>query len=424
MNVLIKEVTLIDPGSPASGSVHDVLISEGMIAKIALAGTLRESTGKTLDGKGKYLSPGWFDLHVNFREPGFEYKEDLQSGCRAAMQGGFTGVLMMPSTYPPVHSKSQVEFIRTRTQNELVDVFPAGTVSHNQEGKDLSEMYDMHCSGALAFTDDKKSIQDSGLMTRAMHYVQNFNGRLLVYAEDKAISAKGQMNEGISSTMLGLKGIPSVAEEVMINRDLYLAEYTGTPVHFSTISTRPAVELIRAARKKGLKVTADVSVMHLSYDDSVLQEFDTVYKIKPPLRTSDDIRALVEGLKDGTIDAICSDHIPEDPENKIKEFDLASFGAAGIETAFAAAHTALQKFIPLERLIHKFTSGPRSILGLPNPLVKEGETANLTFFDAHKVWTVRESDLKSKSRNNPFLGKELTGKALAVFNNGSVSFSE
>lgn len=422
MQILIKEVTLVIPGSSDSGSVRDVFIKDGIIQKIETAGSLSIPDAQVIDGKNKFLSSGWFDLHVNFREPGFEHKEDLNSGCKAAMQGGFTGVLCMPSTYPPVHSKSEVEYILNKANNELVEVHVAGTLSHNQEGKDLSEMFDMSTAGARAFTDDKHSVQDAGLMTRALLYAKNFGGRVFSFADDTSISVKGQMNEGITSTFLGLKGIPSLAEEVMISRDLQLTQYTESSIHFSTVSTKTAIDLIRQAKKNGIKVTADVSALHLSMDDSSLADFDTILKIKPPLRSKEDIDAMIGGLKDGTISAICSDHCPEDPENKVKEFDLAAFGAAGLETAFAVAYGALRGKLDLDSIIDKFTNGPRRILGLPELKLKVGEAANLTLFDPKMEWTANDSTLKSKSRNNPFAGKQLNGKAIAVINKNQINF--
>ena len=417
MKILIKEVTLVKPGSSDSGSVHDVLIIDGIIQKIATPGSLSLNDGETIHAKNKYLSAGWFDLHVNFREPGYEYKEDLKSGCKAAAEGGFTGVLCMPSTFPPIHTKSEVEFVLNKTKNELVEVHVAGTLSHQREGKDLSEMYDMSTAGAIAFTDDKRAVQDAGLMTRALLYAKNFGGRIFSFADDCSLSAKGQMNEGVTSTTLGLKGIPSIAEEVMISRDLQLTAYTESAIHFSTITTKAATNLIREAKLKGLKVSADVSALHLAMDDSELSDFNTMLKVKPPLRTSDDIEALIEALNDGTISAICSDHSPEDPENKVKEFDLAAFGASGLETAFGAACKAIEKKVSLDVLIDKFSNGPRRVLGLPEINIEEGAIANLTLFDPNIVWTVDDSKFLSKSINNPFTGKELKGKAIAVLNN-------
>jgi dihydroorotase len=416
MKVLIKQAKIIDGSSPHNGKVKDVLIEDGIIKTIA--DSISEKADKTIEGKGNCLSIGWFDLHVNFCEPGHEYKEDLLSGCRAAMAGGFTEVLCMPSTYPPIQSKSEIEMIRTKTRDELVSVHAAGVLSVNLEGKDLSEMYDMHSSGALAFTDDKKAVQDSGLMLRALMYAKNFNGLVMSFADDKYVSAKGQVNESVSATHLGLKGIPSLAEELMLNRDIFLNEYAGGKIHFSSVSTAKSVDLIRNAKAKGLKVTCDVAAHNILLDDTALAEFDTNYKVKPPLRSKDDIKAIIEGLKDGTIDSISSDHTPEDVENKKKEFDLASFGMIGLETAYAVANTALGKTMTADKLVEKFAFAPRKILGIATPVLKEGEKANLTLFNPDEEWTVEEKHLLSKSKNSPFVGMKLKGRVKGVFNKG------
>jgi dihydroorotase len=418
MKLLINQVTILDRSSAHHGKVCDVLIEDGVIKKIAGGGSISEKAEKIFDGNGKHLSIGWFDLHVNFREPGFEYKEDLISGCAAATAGGFTGVLCMPSTNPSIQSKSEIELIRNKTKNEVTDVYSAGVLSVNRQGKDLAELYDMSNAGALAFTDDKESVQDGGLMLRALLYTKNFNGLVLSCCDDKKISHNGQMNEGAISTQLGLKAMPALAEDLMINRDLFLAEYAESRIHFSTISSARTVDMIREAKKKGLKVTCDVAAHQLLLDDSVLTGFNTNYKVNPPLRSKEDIEALKNGLHDGTIDAICSDHSPEDIENKKKEFDHAAFGIIGLETAFAVANTAAHNKIAIENLIDKFTVGPRKILSLPVPTIKDGAAANLTLFDSSADWTVEEDHIKSKSRNTPFIGMKLCGKAVAVFNKG------
>ncbi len=416
MKVLISQVTILDSSSPHNGKTKDILIEDGVIKKIA--DSISEKAENVFDGKGKHISIGWFDLHVNFREPGFEYKEDLLSGCKAAIAGGFTGVLCMPSTFPPIQSKSEIELIVTKTKNELPDVFPAGVLSLNREGKSLSEMYDMSQAGALAFTDDKNSVQNAGFMLLALQYAKNFNGLVMSFADDSNISLHGQMNESMTSTQLGLKGIPSLSEEIMINRDLFLANYADTRIHFSTVSSAKSVELIREAKKKGMLVTCDAAAHQLMLDDSLLQDFDTKYKVKPPLRSKEDIDALKKAVADGTIDVICSDHSPEDTEHKKKEFDHAAFGIIGLETAFAVANTSMKKVTSIEKLVEKFTVNPRKILSLPLPSIKEGESANLTLFDSEIAWTVEEHHIKSKSKNTPFIGTKLFGKPIAVFNKG------
>ncbi len=416
MKLLIRQAKIIDQHSAFHNLTCDVLVIEGIIKKIAEK--ISDKADEEIDGKNCYLSPGFFDLHVNFREPGFEYKEDLESGCKAAMAGGFTGVLQMPSTFPVIQSRAGVELISNKTSGSLVDVRVAGALSVDLEGKDMAEMYDMSKSGAVCFTDDKRSVQDAGMMMRALLYSNNFSTLIMSFPNDKSISGKGQMNEGAVSTQLGLKGIPGIAEELMIARDLKLCEYTDSKIHFSTISTSGAVELIRTAKAKGLKVTCDVAAHHLLLNDSCLEEFDSRFKIKPPLRTDVDINALKNGLKDGTIDAICSDHSPEDIESKQKEFDLAAFGAEGLETAFAAAYTALKDVLSPEQLVEKFSGSPRRIISLPTIKIAEGEKANFTLFNLSDEWTVSATDIMSKSKNNPFIGKKLLGKIKAVVNKG------
>ena len=334
MNLLIKSATISDPGSPFNQQVADVLIEKGQITKIA---PNINSDAESFDARGKYLSPGFFDLNCNIGELGLETKEDLQTGTQAAASGGFTGVALMPNTQPPVHSKAEIEYLMNRAKNNLVDVYPLGTISYKREGKDLAEMYDMYQSGAKAFTDGNRPVQDAGLMERALLYTKGFDALVLSYPEDTAIAGKAKVHEGEVSTLLGMKGIPSLAEELMVARDLYLAEYTGSRIHFSTISTERSVELIREAKKKGLQVTCDVAVHHLLLTDEALMGFDSQYKVKPPLRTQKDVKALLKGLKDGTIDAIVSQHTPHEVEFKNVEFEVAEYGMIGLQTAFATA---------------------------------------------------------------------------------------
>jgi dihydroorotase len=417
--ILLKNIFIISPGSAFHLSRKDILIKDGIISKVEDVGCISEKAD-IIEGEGLCVSSGWFDLHVRFGEPGHEYKEDLISGSAAAMQGGFTGVLMMPSTDPPVSGKASVEFVKTRTKDFLVDVIPAGTLSKNLEGVDLAEMYDMFLAGAPVFTDDKKPVVDAGLMTRALLYAQNFGGRIFSFADEKNVSGKGLMNEGISSVNTGLKGIPAVAEEIMINRELSLAKYTESAVHFSTVSTEMSVTLLRRAKAEKMKVSADVSAAHLLLSEERLEDFDSVYKNNPPLRTKKDIQALIEGLKDGTIDAITSDHSPEDIENKKKEFELAAFGMGGLETAFAAARTATLDKLSVAELVSKFTTHARSCAGQKNDTIEAGHVANLTIFNPDLKWKVEMKHILSKSKNNPFLGMELIGKAVAVINNGKL----
>ena len=416
MKILARSVKIIAPSSKHNGTVADILIEDGIIKQIAKAGSIKEKADNIIEQNGLHVSPGWFDMRVSFREPGYEYKEDLISGCNAAAFGGFTGVLTMPSTFPPVHTKSQVEFIRNKTQSLPVDVFAAGALSHNLEGEQLSEMFDMFSSGAVAFTDDKKSVNNSGLMLRALMYAKNFGGLIISFANEPDIAANGKVHEGITGTSLGLKMIPSISEEIALLRDLYLAEYAGTRIHFATLSAKRSVELLREARKKKIPVTAEVAAHQLMLDDSSLTGFDSNYKVMPPLRTKEDLEALVAGLKDGTIDVICSDHSPEDIESKQREFDHAGFGIIGLETAYAATNTALKNILSTEEIITKISINPRKILNIAVPSIEEKQNANLTFFNPDLKWTFSEVHIRSRSKNTPFVGKEFIGKAVAVVN--------
>ena len=420
MKILLRKINVISPGSPHHLKEKDILIEEDKIISVGEPSTLSDKGCEVISGSNLFVSSGWFDLHVNFGEPGFEYKEDIESGCRSALQGGFTGVLVMPSTNPPVSGRPAMEYILLRSKSLPVNVHVAGSLSQKLEGKDLSEMYDMYLAGCRVFSDDKQAVQDAGLMMRALQYSGNIGCRIFSFAEDKYLASKGQVNEGITSTMLGLKGIPAIAEEIMISRDLLLAEYSNASIHFSTVSSKRSVDVIRNAKKKGLKVTADVSAAYLLLDDTSLEGFDSVYKLKPPLRTKEDRDALIDGLVDGTIDCICSDHTPQDIENKKKEFELAAYGASGIETAFASARTATANKLSLPELISKFTVHPRLCAGLKPALIDNGYTADLTIFNPDIKWKVSEEHLKSKSKNNPFLGSEFIGKPIAVINKGQL----
>lgn len=420
MKILIRSTVIVDPSSKHNGNKCDILVEDGIIKQIAKAGTLKEKADKIVEHKGLHVSPGWFDMRVNFREPGYEYKEDLISGCTAAAAGGFTGVLVMPSTQPPVHTKSEVEFIRNKTQHQPVDVFVAGTLSHNHEGEHLSEMYDMFSSGAVAFTDDKKSVENAGLMLRALMYAKNFGGLVISFAHEASIAVNGKVNESVTATKLGLKMMPAVAEEIRLTRDLYLTGYAETRIHFGPLSAIRSVELLREARKKKISATAEVAAHQLMLDETALTDFDSNYKVMPPLRSDADRKALVSGLKDGTIDVISSDHSPEDIENKQREFDHAAFGIIGLQTAYAVANTALKKVLSTEEIIKKISINPRKILGIPVPVIKENQPANLTLFNPDQPWTLTENEIKSRSKNTPFIGKKFTGKALGIINKGKL----
>lgn len=420
MIVLIRAAKVVDPNSKHHNKVVDILINKGVITEIGKNLTVPKNA-EIIEEKGLHVAPGLFDLHANFRDPGFEWKEDLQTGMLAAAKGGFTGVLSMPSTIPATDTKSQVEYAQKMSSGNVVSVHPAGSITKGLNGKELTEMFDMNKSGALAFTDDKNSIQHAGIMKLALLYTKNFGGIIMNQANDKSISSDGHMNEGVTSTVLGLKGIPSLAEDLMIARDIKLTEYTEGRLHFSCVSTAKSIELIRAAKKKGLNITADAAIHNLVLDETSCEGFDTRYKVNPALRTQKDIKALIKGLKDGTIDAICTDHTPEDIEHKKVEFDNAEFGMIGLQTAFSLA-CQLEKEIGLEGIIEKMAINPRKLLGLEVPEINTEKAANLCLFNPTTEWTLEEADIVSKSKNTPFIGEVLKGKIVGVVNNGIAHF--
>jgi dihydroorotase len=419
MNALIKSAKIVDNNSEFNGETVDILIEKGLISKIGLD-LKNPNEIKEIHFYNLHVSAGWFDMRANFCDPGHEYKEDLNSGLKAAAKGGFTGVMVMPDSEPATSTKSGIQYIINKTKGNIVDALPAGSLSHNCEGKEIAEMYDMHSAGAIAFTDNKKSVSKSSLLNRAMLYSQSFNGLIINFPNDREISNSGQINEGIVSTELGLKGIPALAEELMVSRDIFLAEYCNSKIHLSNITTKKSVQLIKDAKKKGIKITADVNSYHLLFDETELLHFDNHFKVNPPLRTKEDIKALITGLKDGTIDVICSDHTPEDIENKQCEFDHSAFGMINLQTSFSAANTAIKNKLDLAEFISKITSSPRRILSLEKIEITVGEKANLTLFSPTEKWTINKEDIVSKSKNTPFIGKELTGKAYGIINNNKI----
>lgn len=417
MLLLIKNTTIADPNSPHNGQTTDILIENGSIK--AIGNNLNADNAEVIDATDTHTSVGFMDMRVQFADPGFEHREDIFSGCQAAAAGGFTGVAVLPSTNPPVHSKSEVEYVANKAKGQLTSVYPMGCITHNRDGQEIAEMYDMHTAGVVAFTDGNQAISDSGLMHRAMLYAKGFNGLLCVHAQDAGLSVGGQMNEGEMAVHLGMKGIPNLAEQLMVKRDIELAKYNDAKIHFSHISTVEAVELIRRAKKDGVQVTADVSIAHLIWDDTALEDYDTNYKVTPPLRSKVDKQALIEGLKDGTIDAICSDHNPQDTEQKVVEFDFAANGIIGLQT-FLPLLLQLKEAVGWDILINAITHKPRTILGLANGSITENSSANLCVFHPLKTWELNKTSNRSKSVNSPLFGKTLTGKVVATINNNKI----
>jgi dihydroorotase len=411
-NILIKQAEIVAPQSEWHGKRVNVLIENGKIQKI---GSKQYEATKIIEGKDLKLTPGWCDLRAFTGDPGFESKEDMESFAAAAAIGGYTAVACMPNTQPSLDNKENIHYIKSRSKKFLTQILPVGSLTVKNKGEELTEILDMHHNGAIAFSDGNAAVWYLDVMLRGLLYLKPFNGLLMVHAEDRYLTTQGQMNESITSTSLGLKGIPKLAEEVMVQRDISILEYTAGKIHFSHVSSPRSLEMIKEAKKKGLQVTCDIAVYQLVLEESLMTTFDTNLKVNPPLRSKKDIDLYWKYLLDGTIDAIISDHQPQDIECKNLEFDLAEFGISNIETAFSVIHSTTHK-LSFTDLVNKFSIQPRVILNLPIPEIKEGALADLTLFDADETWTPTAKTLKSKSKNNPFIGTALKGKVKAVFN--------
>ena len=412
--------TLLDPTTGAT-TAADVLIQDGAIA--AVGNDLNPPDGvPTYDATGQMLSPGWMDMHVHFREPGQEHKETIATGARAAAAGGFTTVACMPNTEPPIHTRDVVEFVLERAAKTPVDVHPIACVSKERAGKELAELGDLADGGAVAFSDDGSPVQDAGLMRRALEYSRMVGAPIINHMEEPTLNPHGHMHEGDVSARLGVAGIPALSEEVMIARDIELAAFTGGHVHVAHISTGRAVELVRRAKARDLPVTAEVCPHHFTLTDDAVEAtaFDTHTKMHPPLRSAADVEAIKEGLADGTIDAICTDHAPHAPFEKDAEFTAAPFGILGLETAWGLIGRELiaPGVLSVEDAVRKLTVAPRQILGLDVPPIEEGAAACLTVFDTDTEWTFTADHIRSKSQNTPFVGAPMVGRAHAIYNKG------
>jgi dihydroorotase len=413
MKILIQSAEILDPGSPFHQKEKNVLIQNGQISAI---GDRNYSADKVVKAEGMKLSAGWLDIGTFIGDPGLEYKEDLESGTRAAAAGGFSEIAVLPNTQPCVQTKNEISYLIRGNENRLVQVHPMASVTLNNKGEELTEMIDLHTAGAVAFTDGLKPIWHTDIFLKSLQYLQKFDGVLIDHPEDYWLNLFGQMHEGINSTRLGLKGMPRIAEEIVISKNLELLQYGGGRLHFARISTARSIELIRAAKRKH-QVTCDVPVYQALLDDSMLATFDTNFKVNPPIRERADNDSIIKGLRDGTIDVLCSAHLPQDEESKNLEFDKADFGIISLQT-FCANLTALSKMVDWDVLIEKVTTGPRAVLRMENPKIEEDVPANLTLIDPNHKWVLNDNTNFSKSKNSPWYGKELTGKAVAVFNNG------
>lgn len=416
MNLLITGVTIADPNSKFNQQKCDVRIENGKIAAVDnKLGSLSAVKGETVfDGAGSVLSPGFFDLNCSIGDPGFETKEDIYTATAAAAAGGFTGLAVLPHAKPVVQSKGEVAYIINKAKGNLVDVMPVGAVSQDLEGKELAELYDMKQAGAVAFSDGMKSIADDGFMSRALQYAKGLNGLLMVYPENKSMAGKSQINESKNSVLLGMKGLPGLAEEMHISRDIFLASYHDAPVHISNISTGGSVALIKKAKKDGIRITCDVAAHHLVFTEELLSDFDSNYKVKPPLRGKSDVKALLSGLKDGTIDAVSSQHRPHEIELKDVEFEIAAYGIIALQTVLPLL---LKAGLDPVQIAQKLSVSPRTLLGLAVPVIAAGAEANFTVYNPSKEWIYNADSNFSKSANSPLLNKKLTGKVTLIYNN-------
>lgn len=414
MNLVIRKAKIIDPKSPFHNQTVDVKITNGVIDAIGNS-VSNDANYQEFQQEGLHLSQGWFDTSVSLGEPGFEDRETIANGLIVAAKSGFTGIALQPNSHPIIDNQSQVHFVKQKAVNSATDLYPIGALTKNSEGKDLAELYDMKNAGAVAFGDYGKSLSNANLLKIGLQYVQDFDGLVIAFAQDETIKGNGVVNEGVVSTRLGLKGIPNLAEELIIARNLFLLEYTGGKLHIPTVSTAKSVALIKEAKAKGLAVTCSVAVHHLVLTDEKLDGFDTRYKVSPPLRTEADRQALLTGVIDNTIDCITSDHNPIDIEHKKMEFDLAKNGTIGLESAFGALLTVL----PLEKVIEKLTSGD-IVLNIEKQVIDINSKANLSLFEIDSNWTFSKEAILSKSKNSAFLGQPMQGKALGIYNNGKL----
>lgn len=418
MKVLIKQAQIVCSSSPFNGQLKDVLIDNGIITVIA--DSITENADQVIEEKGLHASIGWMDTFAHFCDPGFEYRETLESGAAAATAGGFTEVLVLPNTSPAIHSKSQVEYIVQKSKELAVTVRPLGAVTKNAEGNELAEMYDMQASGAAAFSDGINAIQNSGLLIKALQYIKTFNGTIIQIPDDKSIAPGGLMNEGVISTRLGLPGKPAMAEELIVARDIKLARYADSKLHFTGVSSAKSLEYIRRAKEGGIQISCSVTPYHLFFCDEDLTSYDTNLKVTPPLRTKADRDALLKGLLDGTVDCIASHHIPHNYDNKVCEFEYAKNGMIGLESLFGVAWSMVNGEWSIGSLIDKLSIAPRKIMGLPVPEMKEGVVANLTLFNPAAEYIFEENMIRSKSKNSAFVGKQLKGKVIGIVNKGKV----
>ena len=429
MKLLLTGARIIDPSQNIDARM-DIFLKDGKIAKIGtnLAKSIKSKDSveitKIIDLTGMILVPGLIDMHTHLREPGFEYKETIASGASAAVAGGFTSIACMPNTSPINDNRSITEFIRRKaTEAALANVYPVGAISKKSEGSQLTEFWDLKEAGIVALSDDGKPVMDAALMRRAMEYAYSLQLPVISHCEDTNLSANGLMNEGYYSTILGLNGIPGIAEEAMVARDILIAEFTKTSVHIAHLSTAGSVRLIRDAKERGLKVTAETAPHYFTLTDESLRGYDTNFKINPPLRSEQDLNAIKEGLADGTIDVIACDHAPHGRTDKEVEFEYAANGISGLETSLSLSLNLISsKTLNWPELIAKMSVNPARILNLPKGTLETGADADITVIDPLLKWTVDVQAFRSRGKNSPFNGRQMQGKAILTIVGGEIKY--
>ncbi len=418
MNVILKNATIIDTDSPYHNQKTDLKIIDGTIRAIG-SNLSNEEDAAVIELENLHVSQGWFDSSVSLGEPGYEERETIANGLNVAARSGFTDIALQPNSAPVVDNQTEVNFVLYKAREAATQLHPIGALTKNSEGKDLAELFDMTNAGAVAFGDYNKSLDNANLLKIGLQYAQDFNGLIIAYCQDEKIKGNGVVNEGIVSTRLGLKGIPTLAEEIHVARNLFLLEYTGGKLHIPTVSTAKSVSLIREAKAKGLNVSCSVAVHHLVMTDEKLTGFDTRYKVTPPLRDEKERQALIAGVIDGTIDMITSDHNPLDIEHKKMEFDNAKNGTIGLESAFGA----LSAVLPIDIIVARLTAG-KALFGLKKQSINVDHKASLSLFTTEGTWEFTKAHILSKSKNSAFLGQPMKGKAYGIYNHGKLILNE